>query len=738
MQLRTRPGQRFAYRRQSLLVTDPLGLVTGEGAEGFYVHNTRLLSRLLWSVNGQPVRPFAVSEVGHDTIFGYAQTPEPTAPSESSGPGGPGGPSDGAIYTEVAGIHLELAAFVADGLRLRAEIANHTHHDRRLVLGLHLAADFTGTAEADAGEPQRLGSTAVDWQPAQRLLRLSLDHPDLDRAVTIHIETATAGDWDGDALRMPLSLPARGSRRVEITATGVLDGHEYVPGPGRFTVGPLADVVGERLDEQPPELHVCHAGVQQAWNTALGDLASLPLGLPPGPRALIAGVPLYDEFFGRDTLTTGWQALLAMRSPLLDALRVNAAYQGRRIDDWRDEEPGKLVHQTGDAPASVLGDDPFDRYYGDYATPVDYLVMLGQYYAWSGDRAAALDLLPAARRALTWLDRYGDLDGDGLLEYRQRSVKGVRHQGWKDAPNAIVDADGREQVDPLVTCELQGYWYAALRNIAPVFLVAGDRHYARRLLSRAAQLRDAINRRLWRGHLDGYALGLASDGRPLDAVSSNSGHLLLSGVATPEQGRRVARRLMRPDVFSGWGIRTLSTDNPAYHPFSYHLGSVWPVEQASIAAGFARYGCWDELHALARGFFDLAGLFPEGRIPEAVGGLPRDADHPHPGVYPQANAPQSWSASAVILMIQALLGLRPAAPARLLLIDPHLPDWLPELHLHGMRVGTAGVDLRVWRHRDRTRWRAQVRHGHLLVVRRPTLLGAGNRVGRVVERLLSR
>jgi glycogen debranching enzyme len=485
-------------------------------------------------------------------------------------------------------------------------------------------------------------------------------------------------------------------------------------------------------------LETPNSSVQRTWDAAVGDLASLPLGHPDGPRALIAGVPLYDQFFGRDTLTTGWQALLALRTPLLDALRVNAALQGQRIDDWYDEEPGAMIHQAGDAPSSALGKNPFTRYYGDYATPVDFVAMLGQYYAWTGDTEQALALLPAARRALTWIERYGDLDRDGLLEYRKRSPKGVRNQGWKDAVNAVVDAEGRVQSDPIATCELQGYWYAALRNIAPVLAAAGDRLYARRLLAQAARLRQRINERLWMEDAGIYALGLGPDGQVLAPVTSNAGHLLLTGVATPEQGQRVAERLMQPDMFSGWGVRTLSCDNPSYNPFSYHLGSVWAVEQGTIAAGFGRYACWDALHRLAHGLFDLAEVFTANRIPEAVGGLPRDDEHPHPGVYPQANAPQSWSASGSVLMIQALLGIRPFAPARLLVIDPQLPEWLPELHLRHLRVGDAVLDLHTWRHGDRTRWKAQVRRGRLHVTRRPSLRSPQARTARLVERLVSR
>ncbi len=271
-----------------------------------------------------------------------------------------------------------------------------------------------------------------------------------------------------------------------------------------------------------------------------------------------------------------------------------------------------------------------------------------------------------------------------------------------------------------------------------MLVAAGDRLYARRLLAQAARPRRRIDARLWFEDAGIYALGLDSEGRPLTPVTSNAGHLLLTGVATPEQGQRVAARLMQPDMFSGWGIRTLSTDNPAYNPFSYHLGSVWAVEQGTIAAGFGRYGCWEELHRLARGLFDTAELFTANRIPEAVGGLPRDDEHPHPGVYPQANAPQSWSASGTVLMIQALLGIRPFAPGHLLLLDPRLPHWLAELNLRGLRVGSATVDLHVWRHGSRTRWRAQVRSGRLLIRQGPSLRTPQARTARAVESLLSR
>ncbi len=229
-------------------------------------------------------------------------------------------------------------------------------------------------------------------------------------------------------------------------------------------------------------------------------------------------------------------------------------------------------------------------------------------------------------------------------------------------------------------------------------------------MQRAARLRQRINTRLWLEDEGVYALGVGPDGQLLHSVTSNAGHPLTTAIPSPQQARRVARALMSPAMFSGWGVRTLSADHPSYHPFSYHLGSVWAVEQGTIAAGFGRYRLIDELHTLARAFFDLAALFDDHRIPEAVGGIARDATHPHPGVYPKADSPQAWSASGVVMMIQALLGLRPVTPLGIVAVDPFLPEWLPELSLRNVRLGHRGGDLHFWRDRQgKTRFRADAR-----------------------------
>ncbi|HEY7271074.1 MAG TPA: amylo-alpha-1,6-glucosidase, partial [Dehalococcoidia bacterium] len=405
---------------------------------------------------------------------------------------------------------------------------------------------------------------------------------------------------------------------------------------------------------------------------------------------------------------------------LRDSLVANAEWQGDRVDDFFDEQPGKMIHQARWGPLSALRLDAFSRYYGDWATPLDFLVGLGQYLMWTGDRDTVRDLLPAARRVLDWIDVYGDPDGDGFLEYRTRSPVGVEHQGWKDSFDAIVDAKGNIFNPPIASSEIQGYWFAGLQQVSQAFLACGDPAFAGRLLLSASNLRRRFERTFWMPHERFYALALGRGGRVADSISSNAGHLLACGIVSLERARDVTRRLLEPEMFSGWGIRTLSRDNPYYNPFSYHRGSVWPVEQGTIAFGLARYGFWDELHTLARGVFDLTDLFFANRLPEVVAGNPRDEQHPHPGIYPYSCEPQGWSASAIVLLVQALLGLRPIAPLGLLVVDPHLPEWLPDLRLEGVHVAGSRLDIAFERRRNgRTSYHVTATDGRVRVLRAP-------------------
>jgi glycogen debranching enzyme len=679
--LRVRPDRLCMASGWSTLVTDVHGRIAGEGAQGFFAQGARVLSRERLSVDGREPVAFSTAVVGAHAQLSYAELGNgETLPSEA--------------------MYLTVERFLSAGLRSRFAVHSWADAPRTLTVRLEVAADFADMEEAEQGQRRQSAGVAADWDDDARELRLAYQHPQLDLAVAIRWEGAVPVRHCERGVSVDLVVGPGESAAVEVVAEPIIDGQRYRAPPASYAEPD--DPSGRAraaLAREVTQLRSPNLDVAAAWQTAVTDLAKLPLGEPAGPAAPIAGLAAYQHIFGRDTLTASWQALLAGPTMLRDSLYLNAAHAGKRIDDWYDEEPGKLLHQSRSSPLSRLGLDPFARYYGDWATPLDFLVFLGQYYAWTGDRDAVHELMPVARGVLAWLDQYADLDRDGFLEYHRRSPGGVANQGWKDSWNAIVDEHGRPLAAPIATSELQGYHYAALRHGALALAATSDRSLAVRLVARAARLRRRFDPAYWMPEHGCYAMALGPDGRPVRSVNSNDGHLLATGIVPRRRARAVARRLFEPDMFSGWGVRTLSAEHPAYNPFSYHRGSVWPVEAGTIGLGLARYGCWDELHRLAEATFSAAALFEGHRLPEVLGGLPRDEAHPHPGVYPPACSPQAWSASAVVALVQALLVLRPVAPLRAIVVDPHLPDWLSEVELCGVQVGAARFDLTARRRR---------------------------------------
>lgn len=712
--LRSRANHLFTYSGRSVLVTDLDGVISGKGTEGFYVDDTRLVSHFELLADGHRLTPIVASPVDGNSFLAYLHVPpEAGVPKE--------------------GVYLTMGHFIDGGMRTTLRIENfHAHDPGRFTLEIRVAADFADVNATEAGKRQQTAEVATEWDEASSRLQFRYQHPGLNRAVTIHIERSPVdAEWHDGVLRFALDLAPHQAVEFQLAVEPIFDGTSRgLPDPTFGNTGTTLEHLRNDLRRVIPRLTTTNIAVARAWQTATGDLATLPLGLHPGPAAPIAGIPIYTRFFGRDMLTISWQAMLAMPGMMQDTLWLLAAWQGSAIDDWRDEEPGKMIHQARWGPLSVLNVDPVLRYYGDYAAPSDFLIMLGQYLAWTNDRATVHELLPAARKAIQWLERYGDLDGDGLLEYVTRSEKGVKNQGWKDSPPAIVDEHGNIVENPIGTSELQAYWYAGLQWAAAAFSAAGDAGYAFDLLQKARRLKQRFDKAFWMEDEGFYALGLGPDKQQIRSIASNAGHLLATGIVPQEKAKRVAERLMAPDLFSGWGVRTLSAGHPAYNPFSYHLGSVWPVDTGTFALGFGRYGCISEMHQLVEGFFAMTDLFVENRLPEAIGGMPRDQEHPHPGIYPKSNEPQGWSDSAVVLVIQSLLGMRPAAPLGLLLVDPHLPPWLPDLRLEGVQVGESRLDLEFHRTPEgKTRYSAHRREGRVQVLRQPAPQGPKGSLG---------
>jgi glycogen debranching enzyme len=370
--------------------------------------------------------------------------------------------------------------------------------------------------------------------------------------------------------------------------------------------------------------------------------------------------------------------------------------QSDRVYEWRDEEPGRIPYQVRRGPLALLDVNPYSAYYADFASPLMFVIALAHLYSWTGDKRSIQRHWDVARRILEWARTYGDKDGDGYLEYQTRSTKGTKNQGWKDSGDAIVYDDGTAVPTPIGTCELQGYWFAAQQLMAFLSAAMGEYGDAKALWRSAADLKERFNRDWWDDAEGSIVLALDPDKRQVRAVTSNAGHCITCGIISDTHLPPVVGRLFAPDMFSGWGIRTLSSDHRAYNPLSYHLGTVWAVEQATIAFGLRRFGFDTRALEIVQALFDLAEQYPEHRIPECIGGYPR-GEKGGPGAYPRANTPQLWNASAFPLLLHTVLGFQPVAPLETLFIDPVLPAWLPEVIVHDLRLADARATLRFWR-----------------------------------------
>jgi glycogen debranching enzyme len=434
---------------------------------------------------------------------------------------------------------------------------------------------------------------------------------------------------------------------------------------------------------------------------AVDDLRSLYVDVED-EDVISAGIPWYSTIFGRDSIITSVETLPVNPRIAVDTLRYLARHQGRRENPYTEEQPGRIMHELRRGEMARSGEIPHVPYYGTIdATPL-WVVLLHETWRWTGDTALVRELLPNVRRALEWIDRYGDLDGDGFVEYARTSDRGLVNQGWKDSGDGVPYPDGRLPVPPIALVEVQGYVYDAKVRAAALFDSIGERDTAERLRAEARRLRDRVTDRFWLDDLDTFALALDGDKRPLPTVASNAGHLLWSRLPEPSHAQRVAKTLLADDMFCGWGIRTLSGRHPVFNPMSYHNGSVWPHDNALIVMGLSHYGLApNALPVIAAAHYAAAGS-DFNRLPELYCGMRRNGAT-RPVLYPVSCSPQAWASGALFLMLQGALGLLPDAPSDTLHVrNPVLPDYLHELTITNLAIGDARVTLRFTRHASRT------------------------------------
>jgi len=729
-----RPGLLYAWKGPSLLITDSRGECgPATRLSGYYFREARFLSTLRLEINGDAPWLCEAAAIDPETLALNYVHPELTEP----GGGGTAratdveGTDQHGIPERSLDVRLTLGVGVA-GLAVTLDIANHARDRIECELAWVIGADFADIQEAQSGKREQ--DAPVDMAAHDDRVELTYQHPKLP--LRSHVRHDGRWRLDGERLITRLALDPRSEARLRL---------DVVP----FSAD--GDVTADDVRARDAAVHAWRAGfarvdvpgnrvVEEVIRNNVRDIASFPM--LDGPRdewlALQAGVPLYPAFFGRDGVTAGWQAGYVDQGEALSAaLTKLGRLQSDRVDDWRDAEPGRIPYQIRRGPLARLDLNPYSGYYADFASPLMFVISLANLWAWTGDRRHVQRHWDTARRILDWARTLGDRDGDGYLEYHTKSSKGTKNQGWKDSGDAIVYDDGSPVPSPIATCELQAYWYAAQQLMGLLATVMDVPAEARAHAESAAALKARFNRDWWMEDQQFYALALDPGKRQVRALTSNVGHCLACGIFDRERLPAVVGRMFAPDMFSGWGVRTLSSDHAFYNPLSYHRGTVWAVEQATIVFGLRRFGFDARALDLAEAQFDLARLYPEYRIPECVGGYAR-GDRPAPGAYPHANTPQLWNATAFPLIVQTLLGLLPVASAQTLVVDPALPASIPELILRDVRVGTAKATLRFWRDGDgASKWDVVHTQGTLHVVRQPApeslTATLGDRAGAVLE-----
>jgi glycogen debranching enzyme len=642
-------------------------------AEGFFHADMRHLSTWRLLVDDEPLHVLASSCVDY-----YSARIVGTLASAAHGTNPP--------------VTIRRDRFVADGVHEDLVVENHSEQERPLTLELRFGSDFGDILECKT-EPKKAGKVDGEVAAAERTATLTYTRGAYRRATRISFTAPCR--LERDRAVFDLMLSPRETWRTCIDVTPVVDDAERRPRQACESFGQAKPRVPLDLDEwldASPRLVTAHDALAHAYRRTLVDLASLRFQPLDGLSFALpaAGVPWFMALFGRDSLVTAYQALPFQPLLARATLEALARLQATEDDPFRDAEPGKILHELRFGELAALGDEPHSPYYGSHgATPL-FLILLDEYERWSGDADFVRALERPARAALRWLEEWGDLDGDGYLEYRKRSPKGLDNQGWKDSRNAICFADGRLAEPPIATCELQGYAYDARRRTARLAReVWGDAALASRLEADAEDLRRRFHRDFWIDARRHFALALDGEKRQVDALTSNVGQLLWSGIVEEERAREVVRRLLRGDMFSGFGMRTMSTTAAAYNPIEYHNGSVWPHDTGLIAEGMRRYGYGDEASRLVLALVDAAVAF-DYRLPELFAGVPRD-EASLPVQYPTASSPQAWAAGSVLLGLRTLLGLD-VVDGRLR-AEPTAAPEVGELRLLGVPVRGERVDV---------------------------------------------
>jgi glycogen debranching enzyme len=634
-------------------LTDPTGL---------FSFDTRFLSQWVLTVNGQRLNALSTDDMQYfQTRFFLV-------------------PGSGTVYVDST-LSVIRQREVADGFHEEIRVLNHRNEPVDLVIRIDASSDF-----ADLFEVKDALAKKGSYQSriADGHLVLGYHRETFVRETWISSSEPAAIDKKG--MSFAITVPGHGEWKTElhvVTASGAPDGAAGgvtgVRGPRRVSKDMARGL--EKWLKQAPQMKCDWEPMELIYRRCLTDLAALRFSTLTMPNRSLpaAGLPWFMTIFGRDSIFTSLQSLPFTSDLAATTLLALAERQGTRIDDFRDEDPGRILHEMRYGEMTAFEERPHSPYYGNADATALFVVLLDEYELWTGDTKLVRDLEHAARAALNWIDEYADLQGNGYISYQRRNQEtGLENQCWKDSWDSISYRNGDLPGFPRATCELQGYAYdAKVRAARLARMVWKDPAFADRLEKEAADLKRRFNRDFWVEDGEYFAVALDGDGRQVDSLTSNIGHLLWSGIVDKSKAKAVARHLLGPRLFSGWGIRTLAEGEARYNPIGYHVGTVWPFDNSFIAWGLRRYGFREEAACVTDGILQAAEVFA-GRLPEAFGGYLRSSTR-YPVQYPTACSPQAWSTGAPLLLLRVALGLEPRGDN--LVVDPALPSRIGHLEL---------------------------------------------------------
>ncbi|HVB88958.1 MAG TPA: glycogen debranching N-terminal domain-containing protein [Beijerinckiaceae bacterium] len=689
------PPQLAISEGETVLITDEDGQIRSRGDKGLYFLDTRLISSWSISADGVAWRLLNSSSIAHYATRAYL--------------------TNEAIETQGGSIaerslSLVVSRSIGGGLHEDLDLVNHGMEKAAFTLEVAVRSDFADIFEVKSKKITRRGEITTQWSEPEAQLRTLYRNKDFTRELTIRVSRADSPPRYGNgrlAFNVELA-PKQSWRACLLYELG--NGQARLAAPAQCIEHRRSSPVGTRVarwKETALKINAENRDFQALYDQSLEDISALRLPISGDDHlrfVLAAGVPWFVALFGRDSLIVALQTMLVYPDFARGALEALGSRQARERDDYRDAEPGKIMHELRLGELAHFKLIPHTPYYGTADATILYLIVLHAVWKATGDASLLAKHLQTAQNCLTWIDEYGDRDGDGFQEYMTRSPVGYENQGWKDAGDSVVAADGSQVKGPKALCELQGYVYDAWLRMAEVYEAIDDRAKASRLRSKAADLFLRFNEAFWDEDSGFYAYALDGDKKKVMSVASNVGQCLWCGIVAPERARRVADRLFAPDMCGGWGVRTLSSKNPAYNPYSYQNGAVWPHDNALISQGLRRYGFAREAAALAGQINSAGAFFKSHQMPELYSGVESTGDN-FPVQYLGANVPQAWAAGSTFMFLATMLGVQPDGQAGKLYVDPALPDWLPQVEAQGLRVGAKSFDIRFWREGERSRWK---------------------------------